>query len=186
MTKTANNRRWRWWHAAMVGVAANAASALPAGYNGDSGYYETQLRRPPGAPPGWVFAPVWALNNVLTLWSNLRVANLEPTSPAGQADRRAALKAEGAAWVLFAGFSALFFGAKSPILGAVDTVVGLGFTVRSVAKTRRLDRGATLALIPRLLWLAFASYVSVGTALRSHDRVLGYHPLTDPPQPGRR
>lgn len=172
----ANGALWRWWHAAAVGVAANVASAIPAGYNGDSDFYEKQLRRPPGSPPGWVFAPVWAVNNVLTLWSNLRVANLAPVSDSARADRRHALRSEGVVWVLFAAFSSLFFGAKSPILGAADTVLGLAFTVHSVAKTRRLDRRAAWALIPRVVWLAFASYVSVLTAVRSPDRVFGYRP----------
>ena len=36
----------------------------------------------------------------------------------------------------------------------------------------RLDRRAASALAPRLLWLAYASYVSVGTAVRSPDRLL--------------
>lgn len=67
-------RRFRWWHAAAVGVVANLASALPAGYNGDEDFY-ARLDTPPGAPPGWVFAPVWAVDNALTLASNLRVAN---------------------------------------------------------------------------------------------------------------
>lgn len=29
-------RRYRWWHAAAVGLAANAVSALPRGFNGDA------------------------------------------------------------------------------------------------------------------------------------------------------
>lgn len=101
-------RRFRWWHAAAVGVVADLASALPAGYNGDEDFY-ARLDTPPGAPPGWVFAPVWAVNNALTLASNLRVANLPADTPGR------------AAWLL----------------------------------------------APRLAWLAYASYVSTATAIRS-------------------
>lgn len=159
--------RYRWWHAAAVGAAANLASALPAGYNGDDKFYEG-LQTPPGSPPSWVFAPVWAANNALTLWSNLRIANL-PTSTPG---RRAALASEATTWALFASFSGLYFGLRSPVLGAVNTVCGLATTVHGVAATAKLDRAAGWALAPRLLWLAYASYISVATALRNPDPLL--------------
>lgn len=161
--------RYRWWHAALVGIAANVASGLPAGYNGDENYYAS-LKTPPGSPPGWAFAPAWAINNVLTLWSNLRIANM----PSDTQWRTRALRAEGASWIFFAVFSALYFGLRSPVLGAVDTAAGLATTAYSVAVTRRIDRRATLALIPRLLWLTLATYVSVVTAVRSADGFVGW------------
>ena len=166
-----NTRQYRWWHAAAVGTVANVASALPAGYNEDESYYAS-LRTPPGAPPGWVFAPVWAANNALTLMSNLRIANL----PGGSPGRRRALAVEAANWALFCSFSGMFFGLRSPVLGAVDTAAGLVLTGYSVVGTARLDRRAAWALAPRLLWLGFASYVSITTAVNSPDRLFGYRP----------
>jgi tryptophan-rich sensory protein len=152
-------------------MLANVASALPAGYNGDENYYES-LRTPPGAPPGWVFAPVWAANNVLTLASNLRIANLPADTPL----RRRGLLAEAAHWALFSSFSGVFFGLRSPILGAIDTAAGLALTGYSVGVTARLDRRAAWALVPRLAWLGFATYVSTATAVNSPDRLLRYEP----------
>lgn len=160
-------RKYTWLHAAAVGVAANIASALPAGYNGDETYYE-RLKTPPGSPPGWLFAPAWAINNILTLWSNLRIANTPPSTPG----RKTALKSEGVSWILFAAFSTVYFGLRSPVLGAVDTVAGLATTIHGVNATARVDRKAAWALVPRLIWLAYASYVSVGTAIRSRDDLL--------------
>ncbi|WP_165068730.1 TspO/MBR family protein [Marisediminicola senii] len=158
--------KYTWIHAAALGIVANIASAVPAGYNGDETYYE-RLRTPPGSPPGWLFAPAWAVNNVLTLWSNLRIANTAPSTPG----RREALVSEGVSWVLFAAFSGLYFGLRSPVLGAVDTVAGLATTIHGVRATGRIDRAAGWALVPRLIWLAYASYVSVGTAAKSKDDV---------------
>lgn len=169
-------RRYGWRHAAAVGVLANLASALPAGYNGDEDYY-ARLRTPPGSPPGWVFAPAWAVNNVLTLWSNLRVANLPPHTEG----RTAALLSEAASWTLFASFSGLYFGLRSPVLGAVDTVAGLVVTTHGVITTATVDRRAAWALAPRLIWLAYASYVAVGTAIRSPDALLGIRPSETQP-----
>lgn len=164
-----SRRRYRWWHAAAVGALANLCSAIPAGYNGDEEFYARQVT-PPGAPPGWVFAPVWAINNILTAYSNLRVANLPHDTPG----RRTALASEAVSWGLFASFSGLYFGLRSPILGALDTVAGLAVTSHGVVATSRVDRKAAWLLVPRLLWLAYASYVSTGTALRSPDDLFGW------------
>ena len=166
------SNRYRWWHAAVVGAAANLASALPAGYNGDSQYY-TDLRTPPGSPPDWLFAPAWGVNNVLTLVSNLRVANLSPSTPG----RRSALRSEAATWVLFSSFSGLYFGLRSPVLGAVDTVAGLATTAHAVAVTSRVDGTAAWLLAPRLVWLGYASYVAVGTAIHNRDDLLDRGPF---------
>lgn len=164
-------RRYTWFHAAIVGVAANIASALPAGYNGDESYFE-RLKTPPGSPPGWLFAPAWAILNVLTLWSNLRIANSPPSTPG----RRSALTSEGVSWVLFAAFSSVYFGLRSPILGAVDTAAGFATTIHGVQATARIDRKGAWALVPRLIWLGYATYVSVGTAIRSPDDLFGRSP----------
>ncbi len=176
--------RYRWWHGAAVGAVANVASALPAGYNGDKSFYESQ-RTPPGSPPGWVFAPVWAANNALTLMSNLRIANLPADTPL----RRKALVVEAANWALFSAFSGLYFGLRSPVLGAIDTAAGLVVTGYSVGITAKLDRRAAWALVPRLAWLGFATYVSTATAVKSPDALLGYVPRlpqvgTDARSPG--
>ena len=163
--------RYRWWHAAALGVAANAAGALPSGYNGDASFYD-DLDTPPGAPPAWVFAPAWAFNNATTLWSNLRIANLPPGTPG----RATVLVLEGVDWALFASFAALFFGLRSPVLGAAVTVASLGATAGSVVVTAGLDRRAAWALSPRLLWLAYASYIATVTAARNRDELLGWEP----------
>lgn len=168
---TLPNKSYDWRHAAAVGFLANAVSAAPFGYNGDEQFYN-DLKTPPGSPPDWAFAPAWAFNNLTTLWSNLQVANL----PVGTPDRKAALVLEGVNWGLFASFTGLYFGLRSPVLGAVNTVAGLGVTAASVALTARIDRRAAWALVPRLAWLGLATYVSVGTALRNRDEFVGWNP----------
>lgn len=54
--------RHRWWQAAAVGVAANLVGSLPRTRAADREFYAS-LPTPAGAPPGWLFAPVWAINN---------------------------------------------------------------------------------------------------------------------------
>ena len=124
---------------------------------------------PPLSPPDWAFAPAWGVLNVLTLWSNLRIANL----PAATPGRRTALGLEGASWGLFSAFTGLYFGLRSPVLGAANTVAGLAATAASVAVTARLDRPAAWALAPRLAWLGLATYVSVAAARMNPDPFFG-------------
>lgn len=163
--------RWHWYHAAAIGIAANAVGSLPAGFRGDQSYFD-KLNTPPGSPPGWLFPPVWAFNNATTLWSNLRVANLPPDTP----DRRAALTLEGISWVLFASFSGLYFGLRSPVLGAAVTLASLGCTAAGVVLTSRMDRKAAWGLTPRLAWLGYASYVAAASALTNRDDFLQWNP----------
>lgn len=65
---------FRWWHAALILVGANALSALPAGFGGDFAFYNA-FRQPPIAPPDWAFAPVWLFFNVTSLFALHRIAN---------------------------------------------------------------------------------------------------------------
>lgn len=161
----AGRPRYRWWQAAAVGLAANVPGALTRPGEDDRAFYAS-LSTPRLAPPGWLFGPVWAANNTLTLWSNLRVANLPEDTPA----RRAALASEATTWLLFAAFAPLYFGLRSPALGAAVTVASLATTTHAVVVTAPIDRKAAGALAPRLAWLALASYVSVATAVRDARR----------------
>lgn len=111
---------------------------------------------------------MWATNNAATLFSNLRIANLPVATPM----RRQAVVAEAVNWTLFSSFCALYFGMRSPVRGSADTVASLLVTGYGVGVTRRLDKRAAWALVPRLVWLAYASYVATATAINSPDAVL--------------
>ncbi len=155
---------YKWWQAGLVGVAANVISALPAGYNGNEAFYNN-LIQPRIAPPDWAFAPVWLFNNVTSLYAGLLVANLPGATPG----RKAFLVLEGTGWVLFAAFSPLYFGLKSPVLGAIDTAAGLGVTAASLAVAARIHKKAALCILPRFVWLTLATYVSVYVAVKNRD-----------------
>ena len=111
---------FRWWHAALILVGANAISPLAAGLGGDFAFYNS-FRQPAIAPPDWAFAPVWLFLNVTSLIALSRIANAPERSPA----RTLFLWSEGVAWVLFAAFTTVYFLLHSPVLAAVDTVAGL-------------------------------------------------------------
>ena len=94
---SAPRRLFRWWHAALVFVVANALSVLPAGFNGDEAFYNA-FRLPAVAPPDWLFAPMWLVLNLTSLVALARVAN----APERTWAHTAVLWLESLGWVLFA------------------------------------------------------------------------------------
>jgi translocator protein len=152
------------WHAILIFIVANLISVLPAGFNGEEVFYNN-FKLPSVAPPDWLFPPAWLFNNITSLMALHIIANSGQKSR----ERTIFLWAEGISWVLFAVFSILYFGLKSPILGAIDTVLGLIATIVSFYCALKLDKKAALYVLPRLLWLLLASYVSVYVALVNAD-----------------
>lgn len=159
--------RFRWWHGLAIFTAANAISVIPAGLQGDFDFYN-DFKRPKIAPPDWLFAPMWLCLNVASLIALARVANHPQQSP----DQQQVYVLEGSAWVLFAAFNSLYFGLKSPVLGAADTAAGLAVGLGSLAACARVDRQAALLILPRVLWLVLATYVSVWVARNNPDPFL--------------
>ncbi|WP_344869978.1 TspO/MBR family protein [Deinococcus aetherius] len=160
--------RFRWWHALGIFTAANVVSILPAGVSGDEVFYNN-FRRPAVAPPDWLFAPMWLFLNVTSLMALARVAN----DPEQTGDHRRVYVLEGSGWVLFAAFNTLYFGLKSPVLGAVDTAAGLAVGAGSLVYSLKVDRRAGLLILPRVLWLLLATYVSASVARHNRDEFLG-------------
>lgn len=168
------SKRFRWWHGALILVVANLISAIPAGYNGDEVFYTT-FDLPEIAPPAWAFAPAWLFNNITSLYALYTVANL----PEQSSKRTYFICAESINWVLFSVFTIVYFGMKSPILGAVDTLLGLIFTTISLILSLALSKRAALAILPRLLWLLLASYVSVYVAIANRDEFFAFGPFVN-------
>lgn len=157
-------KKFKWSHAVIIFVVANAISALPAGYNGEEAFYNS-FELPSIAPPDWLFAPVWLFNNITSLIALYIIANMPRNTPY----RKLFLWSEGINWFLFAIFTTVYFGMKSPILGAIDTVLGLTFTIMSLVIAFRLNRKSFMYLFPRFLWLLLATYVSVYVAVVNKD-----------------
>lgn len=164
--------KFTWWHAAIIFVVANVISALPAGYNGEEAFYNNFVL-PKIAPPDWMFAPAWIINNITSLYALRLIANLPTETP----NRKLFLILEGVGWTLFAIFSLLYFGLKSPILGAIDTVLGFIVCLFSLIVSYQISKKAALNILPRFLWLVLATYVAVHVAVMNRDPFFGVGPF---------
>ena len=157
-------RTFPWWYAVIIFVVANTISILPAGYNGDEVFYNNFVR-PSIAPPDWLFAPMWLFLNITSLIALWMVANSQPFTTR----HRLFVVLEFVGWVLFAIFNTLYFWMGSPILGAIDTALGLMVGVMSLAVCWTINRRAAFLVLPRILWLLLATYVSVYVAFNNVD-----------------
>lgn len=160
--------KMKWWHCVIIYLVANGISFIPAGFTGDEVFYNN-FNQPAIAPPDWMFAPVWFINNVTSLVALYIIANLPKDTPF----RKSVLTFETINWVLYAVFAILYFGLKSPVLGAINTVLGLVCTTVSFFQAYRFSKKAAWLIAPRFAWLLLASYVSVWMALHNADTLLG-------------
>lgn len=163
ITKT-NTIQLKWYHCVIIYVIANFIGFLPAGYNGDEAFYNS-FSQPSVAPPDWIFAPMWFFLNVTSLIGLYKIMN-------GKEDykyKNSIFWLEIIGWVFYAIFTTLYFGLKSPILGAVDTVLGLFVVIVVCIKTLKKSKVQFLYFLPRLLWLILASYVSLWVAINNKD-----------------
>jgi tryptophan-rich sensory protein len=197
MVEATARRRWGWRHGVAFYVGVQAASlglgllakaakgrSRPrlaeslVGNPANNDYYN-RLRQPVFAPPDWVFAPAWTLNNALQIWGLLRALNADPATPG----RRTFLALQGGFWVAFTGFNAAYFGLRSPILGAVDTGVGLLATLGSVyVAAARMKDGRVLASLSTVTpWLLLAGATSAAVARWNRDDFIAAGPFAEPP-----
>lgn len=157
----------KWYHCIIIYVVANTISFIPAGYNGDEAFYNS-FSQPAIAPPDWLFAPMWFFLNVTSLIGLYKVIN-------GKTDttfKNEIFWLEIWGWIFYTIFTFLYFYLKSPILGAVDTVLGLLIIMIVCKKTLSKAKIPFYYFLPRLLWLILASYVSVWVALNNTDTLL--------------
>jgi len=119
-------------------------------------WYET-LAKPSFTPPSWLFAPAWVTLYVLMgvaaflIWrKGLDIRNV-----------KTALIIFLVQLVLNALWSAIFFGAKSLIGGAVVIVLLWIAILFTILRFFKISAAAGGLLIPYILWVSFASVLNI-------------------------
>ena len=119
-------------------------------------WYET-LAKPSFTPPNWLFAPAW-----VTLYVLMGVAVfLVWRKGLGIKNVKAALITFLVQLVLNALWSALFFGAKSLVGGAVVIVLLWIAILFTILRFFKISTAAGGLLIPYILWVTFASALNI-------------------------
>ena len=141
--------------ALLVGAADGTLTAASAGA------WYLSLARPPGTPPAAWFGPVWTALYLLigtAAWLVWRPQR----PPRESVGKRAALRLWSWQLLFNAAWTPAFFGLHSPGLALIVILplAGLiGLTIRAFA---RIDRRASVLLLPYALWTCYACYLNAG------------------------
>lgn len=134
----------------VAGVLGSLAtmSAIPDWYAG--------LIKPPFAPPNWLFGPAWITLYLLMGLSCYLIWSKTDRNPRA----KSAMALYWTHLAFNASWSFAFFGLRNPLLGLINIVVILAMIIAMVIKFWKIDRRASILLIPYLGWVSFASVLN--------------------------
>lgn len=137
--------------AGWLGSLATTPS-IPTWYEG--------LDKPFLNPPNEIFGPVWGLLYLLMGIS----AYLVWVSPV-KASKRWATLAFAAQLALNTLWSIVFFGLQQPYGGVIVILLLLGAIIWTIIEFKKFSKVAAILLVPYILWVSFATYLTIGIAL---------------------
>ena len=115
------------------------------------------LAAPPLTPPNWVIGPVWVMLFALIATGAWLVYRSDAGRP-----RTVALGLFAGQFVLNVAWSGAFFGLQSTFLGSVVITALWLAILATIAGFYRVDRRAAALLVPYVLWVTFAGYLTIG------------------------
>lgn len=159
----ATNPRGANWYGVVVivlAVAAVAATGARVTAPAVEDWY-SDLPKPSWTPPAWVFAPVW-----MVLYTMMAVAAaIVWVARDRGGDVCCPLATFGVQLLLNAGWSILFFGLRSPLLGFLDICLLWVATAATVTQFFLVSRPAGWLLVPYWVWLTFAAALNAAIVL---------------------
>ncbi len=165
------NRRidLKWWQLALISIAVSFLGSLSGGKKkkDERKVYEKELEQAPWAPPAWVFAPAWTLNNFFLL-QGLQKLLMQKDLPT----EKRLLVMQAFIWLIFFSFNYIYFNRKSSVLAAVWTVADAALAGTSFGISHKKDKKLSYSYLPLLIWTGYASTIAVYQALKNPDPVL--------------
>jgi translocator protein len=159
---SASRRGGRAWLALLASIVVTGVAAASAGAaSRTSAEFYAMLDRPAWAPPAWLFGPVWSVLYVLMALAAWRVWR------AAGADARGALGLYVAQLALNALWTWLFFVWRMGLWASVEVVVLWVMILLTILAFRRHDRPAALMLAPYLVWVSFATALTLSVWQRN-------------------
>lgn len=177
MRNVSRGKPARWWEIALLTVAVTILSRLITGdpQKQNQEYYEQETKQPAWAPPGWVFAPAWTINNIFLLKALLELLRTRRDMP----EQKKLLILQVLIWSVFFSFGYFYFRKQSSLMGGVLTVADAGFAIASFLIARRANKQFANNYLPLVIWTTFASTLAVPQALWNDDHLFGVNALLD-------
>lgn len=157
-TQTTSIKAVKFLISILVSFGAGALGSLFTTPNIDSWY--VGLEKPALLPPNDVFGPVWTILYVL-----MGVALFLVWTKQSYGDKRLAYTWFGIQLVFNTLWSYVFFGLHRPGLGIFVIVLLLGSIAATMVAFRRFSRAAVWLLVPYILWVSFATYLTIGVSV---------------------
>lgn len=159
----------KWWQVALATVLVSVLGALSTGVSRRRGrrLYDKKLAQAPWAPPGWLFGPVWSVNNYFLLLA-LRQLLQRDDLP----QKKKLLIQQAIIWLIFFSFGYVYFQKKSPWLAAVWTLADAVLAGSSFFSAFKTNKSLGYKYLPLLGWTGYAGSVAIYQALKNSDPVL--------------
>lgn len=142
-------------------ISAEVVGIVSALLSGGFSDFFTKYKEPPLLPPSWLFPVVWVILYAIMGYSAYRIDSADT-------DRKKIRKALTIYWIqLFVNFSwsIVFFRFEALTFACVVIISLLVLIVLMITLFRKIDRLAAKLNIPYLIWVLFASYLNIATAL---------------------
>lgn len=142
-------------------LSAELAGVLSSLFSGDiSAVYDT-LEKPPLSPPAWVFPIVWII-----LYALMGISAFIVYRSDGEPVRvKSALRVYWLQLVVNFSWNIVFFRFQAFWAAAVVLAILLVLVITMLVKFAKIRPAAALINVPYLLWLLFAGYLNVATAV---------------------
>ena len=141
------------WGSLLLWILLLQLCAGLSGMISQPGPWYDELVRSPLTPPGYVFGIVWPILYLFLAYYGWHLRHLSKSTAV-----------ERSVYILQMGFnfawSPVFFRAQQVLLALVIIGVMILLTLYLLIKGRRLHQRAGLVLIPYILWLLFAFYLT--------------------------
>ena len=181
---------WRWYHGVIFYVIVQGLAFGLSGltsvardgkskstrdtFFGDVPYFRS-LKQVLITPPSWVFGPAWTINNIASIYSNLRVLNMPKNTPG----RDAYLALQAASWLDYVIFNAAYFSLRSPINAFFLTLTFFLLTIASILVSifQLKDTKVALSFTTLMVWLIIALTAATFQAAWNRDDLYGVGPF---------
>jgi translocator protein len=160
-------KTFKWWQIGIAALVVSAIGRLSSGRSNSEKEAYTKFKQAPWAPPAWLFAPAWTLNNFFLLKAlNQMLADR-------MSDHQRLLVLQLPIWVIFFSFGYIFARKKSPILVATWTLSDAVLAGLSFVTAYKQNKKLAYNFLPLLSWTSFASSVAAYQALKNDDKLIG-------------
>jgi benzodiazapine receptor len=170
------NKKLSWWQIVLTSIVVSAIGGLSSGKpnSKERKLYEKELTQAPWAPPGWVFAPAWTINNFFLLKALQQLLLHKDLGV-----KKKLIVHQAIIWIIFFSYGYIYFNKKSTVLAALWTIGDTAMAASSFALSRKEDKNLSLLYLPLLGWTSFASTIAIYQALKNYDPLLHFNPKKD-------